>query len=466
MTIRTFFAALALASAAVAEDRLEVARLAEEFKQADAAHNGGWGESGSADSGQLGWAEGVVLQNYAALWEVTRDPHWLDQIRRHFRRIMANAADPDGDGYLSWQTKQYSCAVAFAERLSNVSDAQITPERQKITNGAAAAQCAGHSYLIEFPGGPERFRLRDCHTGQLVADDVVYQNGVKITALAPFRFQLSGRPRQGDRFLVRTIAPEALEFAVHQGMFIQPVALFIEAVRKQPELQAEFGTDAEAFLAFILRHVFEKNEQDWLDLGEAGAYRFAPRITERLPNRILPHNQYAALARAWLVLQDLAGVPPLVGRRARQMARFLHDHLELDGEHEAYRWRYYDWVEYDQTGRSGYEDTSHARLNAAFAVEAARRGVVFTERDMRRMANTWLKLMWNRDEGLPAMASGVDGRKPHTFSPLTAGWTELAQWDRQVYELARKAFAALEARKRAPQIPALLLSAKRAGVLP
>ena len=49
----------------------------------------------------------------------------------------------------------------------------------------------------------------------------------------------------------------------------------------------------------------------------------------------------------------------------------------------------------------------------SLAVEAARRGVVFTDEDMTRIANTWLKLMWNRDEEKPRMAAAVDGRKPH-----------------------------------------------------
>ena len=180
--------------------------------------------------------------------------------------------------------------------------------------------------LLEFPAGPERFHILDRDTGRLIADKVPYKSGARITQIEPFVFQLSGNTHQGDRFLIRTIAPEPLEFTVHQGMIVHPVALFIEALKTRPQLQGRFGADADLFLAFILKHVFEKNEQDWLDLGDSGGYRFQARITDRLPNRIMPHNQYAALARAWLVLKDLDGVPPLMARRASQMVRFLHNH--------------------------------------------------------------------------------------------------------------------------------------------
>ena len=343
--------------------------------------------------------------------------------------------------------------MAYAERLHNVSTADIEPASQKNTRGEAAAQCTGHTYVLEFHTGPERFRILDWNTRQVIAADEAYKDGAAITQIVPFRFKVIGRPRQGDRFLVRTVAPEPLEFAVHQGMFVYPAALFIEAVKTRPELRERFGADAEKFLAFINKHVFEKNEQDWLDMGElGGGYRFQPKLTDRFPNRIMPHNQFAALARAWLVLKDLEGAHPLMARRAEQMVRYFRSHLELDKEHNAYRWHYWDWIEYGEPGHSGYEDTSHASLTMSLAVEAARRGVLFTDEDMARIANTWLKLMWNQDEEKPRMAAAVDGREPDKFSPLMARWTELSQWDRRVYDLALKAFLP-KARKSRPAPP-------------
>ena len=454
-----------VANAGSALAQFDTTQLAEAYKAYDLALNEGKGYSESADSGTLGWGEGAVIQSYAQMWEATGDVYWLQKISEHFQRIMSAASDPDGDGFLSWNTKTYSCATARAERLHNVSEADIAPAYQKNKSGKAAAQCTGHAYIVEFHMGPDQFRILDWDTRQVVASDVAYKDGAAITQIAPFRFTVSGQPHQGDRFMVRTVAPEPLEFTVHQGMFVYPVAVFIEAVKTRPDLQERFGADAEKFLAFINKHVFEKNEQDWLDMGElGGGYRFEPKLTDRFPNRIMPHNQFAALARAWLVLKDLEGAHPLMGQRAEQMVRYFHSHLELDEEKNAYRWHYWDWIEYGQPDHSNYEDTSHASLTMSLAVVAARRGVIFTDEDMTRIANTWLKLMWNGDEEKPMMAAAVDGQVPYKFSPLAARWTELSEWDRKVYDLALKTFLAQNAEQQAHRAPVMLLCAKRAGI--
>ena len=225
--------------------QVDVATLAEAYKMHDMSLNEGKGHSESTDSGTLGWGEGAVIQTYAQMWEATEDPYWLTKIGAHFQRIMENASDPDGDGYLSWSTKTYSCAVA---------------------------------------------------------------------------------------------------------------------------------------------------------------------------------------------------------------------------QHNAYRWHDWDWIEYGQPGHSGYEDTSHAALSMSLAVEAARRGVIFADEDMKRIANTWLKVMWNQHQEKPMMAAAADGRAPHRFSPLMPRWTELSEWGRTVYDLARKAFLAQSPAQQARSAPVMLLRAKRAGV--
>ena len=295
-------AMIVVASPGGALAQIDAAKLAEAYKAYDMARNDGKGYSESADSGTLGWGEGGVIQSYAQMWEATEDAYWLAKIGEHFQRIMASASDPDGDGFLSWSTKTYSCAVAHAERLHNVSEAEIEPAYQKNMNGEAAAKCTGHTYVIEFHTGPERFRILDWNTRKVVAADVAYEDGAAITQIVPFRFKISGRPRQGDRFMVRTVAPEPIEFAVHQGMFVYPTALFIEAVKTRPELRERFGADAEKFLAFINKHVFEKNEQDWLDMGElGGGYRFQPKL-----DRPLPEPDHAA--------QPVRGAGPGVAR--------------------------------------------------------------------------------------------------------------------------------------------------------
>jgi hypothetical protein len=460
-----------IASSALAQ--LDVAALAEAYKQADAAFRDGLGHSTSPDSGTLGWSEGPTLQNYASLWEVTGDPYWLDKIRQHFHHIMATATDPDGDGYLSWHTPTYSTAVAFAERLHNVGTADIAPDRQKQTSSKLASQATGHTCLIEFQDSATTYRVRDLDTNELLVEAAPYESGAKITAIVPFTFTITGQTHQGDRFIIRTHKPIPATFAVHQGMFVYPAALFIEAVKNDPQLQAEFGDDADTFLAFINKHIFEKNEVDWLDMGElGGGYRFEPFITDRYPNRIMPHNQFGALCRAWLVLKDVQGADPRMANRAEQMVRYFYNHLHLmrsedaDDPFEWYQWYYWDWTDYGEPGHSGWEDTSHAGLTMSMAVEAARRGVIFTDADMQRIANCWLRVMYNGDEQNPKMAARVDGEGEHKFSALHGSWSRLSQWDRRAYDLALGAFESMSEAVQVRNAPTMLLVAKRAGMLP
>lgn len=465
------FLLLGLTVTTAVDADLDVDALAEAYREFDMERREGKGFSESADSATLGWAQGSIITSYINMWEATGDSYWLGKISEHFHRIMANASDPEGDGFLSWYTTRYSSVVAWAERLHNVSAAEIAPDVQKITRREEAELCTGHTYLIDFLENAESFRVLDWDTREVIADDLTH-DGVEtvVTEIAPFSFTITGATHQGDRFLVRTKAREPMRYVVHQGLFLYPVARFIETVQERPELHDQFGADAAEFLQFINRNVFEKNERDWLDMGElGGAYRCEPKITARAPNRVIPHNQYAELARVWLVLQDVEGAHPLIARRAEQMVRYFHSHLFLDEENDAYYWRYSNWIEFGEPRHHFAEDVfesyGYGNIDVAFAIEAARRGVIFTEEDMNRFVNTWLHVMWNQDTAEPLMAARVDGTTPYRHPALAAGWGQLSQWDEQVYDLALTAFLAREGADRIPVAPTILLSAARAGRL-
>ncbi len=444
--------------------QLDVAAINEAYKAYDMTRNEGLGQSLSPDSGTLGWGEGSIIQSYAQMWETTGDTYWLSKIAEHFRNIMSTATDPDGDGFLSWQTATYSCNIAHVVPMHNVSAAKIEPEdiRQNATRDVPNA--SGHSYLIEFQTDAAHYQVRDVDTQEIIAADVAYTDGMTVDQIVPFTFKITGATHQGDRFMVRTMPPEPTEFTVHQGMFAYPVALFIEAVRLNPALHEQFGADADEFMAFINHNLFEKNEQDWLEMGDlGGAYRFQPLETDRFGNRIMPHNQFGALARAWVILGNLEGAHPLMADRAEKMVRYLHSFMELDEDTNAYRWHYWDWIEDGEPGASGWEDTSHAGLTMSLAIVAARRGLIFTTEDMERIANTWIKVMWNGDEADPKMAAAVDGKEPYKFSPLSNNWSELSEWDAQVYDLALAAYNTMSPNSQTVSGPAMLLSAQRCG---
>jgi hypothetical protein len=436
---------------------LDTAARVAEFRAWDLAFHGGRGESDSSDSGVLGWGEAPWLRAYWDLYEATADLYWLDKIIDHFDRIVAHLTDPAGGGFRPWTTPTYSTALIWAAPFHNRGTATISVPTPKLFDGSQAAQVTGHQYHLEFIDS-EHLRLEDWTTPTVLQESLAYRPGEGIE-VAPFvRVVIDGPAEPGDTFYVQTVAPEPLEYLVHQGQLFYPISLFIERALTQP-LGEAYQRKAREYLQLLERQFLLRHERWWIDTGpDSGAYRFTHDWTERYPNRILPHNQYGALARTWLVLAAVSD-NPLFRRRGEAMVRNFQKALEPRGQ--AWVWHYWDWIENGQPDHSGYEDTSHAALSVGLAVEAGRRGL-FDEATMRRFAHTLLDLMWNGSLEEPTIGSRVDTREGDTF--IVNDWINLCDWEPQVFEVMWALY-----RRKSPDnpglrmlyLPALLAAQKR-----
>ena len=88
---------------------------------------------------------------------------------------------------------------------------------------------------------------------------------------------------------MQTWGPAPLEYAVHEGMILYPVAQFIELALKDPRLQGRYEEKARSYLQLIEERVLQKQERYWLDVAPGmGAYRFTVSPSERFPNRVMP----------------------------------------------------------------------------------------------------------------------------------------------------------------------------------
>lgn len=425
------------------------------FEAMDKATHDGKGLSESPDSSSLGWGESSWLGNYWTLYELTGQTRWWDKIIQHFDRMIANMSDSDGDGFKSWQTKRYSTALVRAEPLHNRGSATIRAARAKITDGDQAAKVTGHRYLIAMLDA-KRYTVRDATTAKVLVPEADYASGKPIAVATHVNVVIEGRPAQGDTFSIQTTAPEAIEYVVHQGMVLTPLARFMEAAFKRPA-DDTYHRKAKAYLAVIEKHFLHGNEKYWTDTGDgAGAYRFTTEPTERYPNRILPHNQYLALARAWMILADATG-KELFRKRTEAMARNFKRALRVvEG---AYEWHYWDWIENGQPGHSGIEDTSHGHIDVGFVVEAVRRGTVFDDQDALHLARTLLNRMWNGSTTRPMFGGRVDTKEGKAL-PLV-DWVDLCRWDPKVLDLVATAVTDRYAVKQKPDYYIPLLAAKK-----
>lgn len=395
------------------------------YQMWDLAHRNGQGSSDATTSGAVGWNESSFLRAYMHCYHVSRDPYWLDKMVAHVDRILAAQHDRNGDGFLAWDDVTYSVGLVDVVRATGAEGLSLTPEKQRENVTAQGRQVTGHRYAVELPTAAT-VTVTDLDTkavllaaapyaGQLVLDIFAGRSYPDLKAAraakAAAPLTLSGPGRAGARFELATVAAQPVEFVVHDGMAAYPIAQFIEAVMTRADLPAGLRVKADAYAEWLWRHVYQKWARYWRAMGDAGAYTFTENITERYPGFLLPHNQYLALARAYLVLQAIDGLPHRqeYRDRATRMARYFQQHLRpaLDGR--AYVWNYWDPPENERAAIRAYpEDMSHATIDVGFVCEAADRGIVFGRDDVLKIARTFTDVAGHGDPQQP-QAFRVDG---------------------------------------------------------
>ncbi len=418
----------------------EIPGMIYRYQLSDALYREGIGKSDATTSGGLGWGENGYLRRYMMCYLVTQDTYWLDKVIDHFDRMIANLSDHDDDGLLSWQDPVYSVALVEAvvlERTAVGIEVKTPNGDRRVYYRKGGKDITGHDYLLEFTA-PDEFKVTDL-TDDVEMGVVKYEDPTTFDLVPGTKLVVSGAGVQGAMILVRTTAPEACEYQVHDGMVTYPVAQFIEQVRMRDDLDEKYQQKADEYLKLLHEHFIMRWEKTWMQVApDAGVYVFTDNPTQRFPFYSLPHNQYLAPARTCLVLADVEGYEgaELCAKRARNMANYFKQNLKLT-EEEAYVWNYWDPLPHEDVGRH-IEDISHGTIDIGFAIEARHRGVVFTEEDLERLARTFVDVMWNGDEENPRFGARVDtseGDKGAWWE-----WIQLAEADHRVWELAMAIF--------------------------
>ncbi|MCD6350560.1 MAG: hypothetical protein J7M26_00465 [Armatimonadetes bacterium] len=427
----------------------EAPALLEKYKAWDASYNKGLGFSDKPSSGSLAWAEARFLRNYMMAYDASGDRYWLRKVVDHFDRMVANLSDSDGDGFLAWSDVAYSVGIARVLPPPKPVSFTVSPSEVKVWYRQGGKDFTGHTYRLQFADA-KTLRVLDLTAGKTLAT-LSYHDGLVLDQIpgAKFKVKGTGRPRQYVDII--TLAPQHCEFQVHDGMITYPIALFIETVWHDKNLQPEFKAKADAYAKLLHDHFLLKWERTWKNVGDAGLYCFTMNLTQRYPGYSLPHNQYLALARTWLVMADQPGVPDrdLYRERAVRMARYFKQHLQLVGN--AYKWNYWDCLPGEGI-RGSTEDYSHATIDISFVIEACKRGVVFTRKDMLRFARTWVDVMWDGNREKPGFGRNV-GTKGSDKSAWWE-WVQLGQFDRRAYHLAMMVFEA--SKQSTAMVPSIL----------
>jgi len=353
---------------------------------------------------------------YVKCYRVSADTYWLDKIVDHFDRMIANLSDPDGNGYLGWNTTTYTDALGWPTAgKDNKGDATIEPELVRARNNK---QVTGHTYIIEF-NAQDKFSVTDTTADALVAGDAAYKSGQQIAVIPGIKVAIAGKPALGDTFEVRTEAVIAREGVCHDGVITYPIALFIEAVKKSEALYERYGEKTDQYADLLQNHFLKKWEHVWVEPAE-------------IPNTVrpIPHNQYLALGRTYLVMAAVADEPEAAHYRdvAEKMGRYFKSKLRLTGQ--AYTFAYWDPVE--ELSESA-DDVSHGGLSLSFCIEAANRDIVFSKQDMDRFAHTLLDQVWNGSLEDPQFSRRVNGEGAQSSAGIL--WPELCRYNDDLWKL-------------------------------
>jgi len=215
----------------------------------------------------------------------------------------------------------------------------------------------------------------------------------------------------------------------HNGMITFPIARWTYLVRRDPALRTRFGQAADRYLGLIIETA-RAFDAEWREQPD----RRAAFYHGTLIGRAVPINQQSAMGRTFVALW-LATGDRQWRARAERLARYLRNRMRKDGDR-------YVWA-YSPEGTNA-EDFSHAAINADFAFQCFRAGIVFDGADLRAIANTFKRcahirqgfhryIDGTRDVGLSLAAGrwGHFGFVDPAVRRLIADHYQRGHWDRR-----------------------------------
>ncbi|WP_127580772.1 hypothetical protein [Paenibacillus koleovorans] len=450
----------------------------------------------STEGSNLAWGESYILNSYLDLYSLTGSTSWLDKFTTHADTIVANADDIDNDGYLGWSTSTYSPVEDdnwdFETGASGDSTLPANWVRFQSTSSTAyrstdhAPQVTG-SYGVKIHTEPTGTKWQSLYQ-QLnqYAPDTLYvlrmyakTNGSAAkgrayirdkttgTVIASINFENTDWEYKTLEFRTPAAAGHILEvwlghqtytvpggiayydnvkvsakvpYMVHDGMIGTAIAKFVRLIHQKPALQAAYLSNANTYQDLLEDHIIPRWESSsyigntWASIsGTTGFYKQSTKYDAFAHGSTwtyLPYNQALAFINMLIVMYDVNGNATYLDR-ARKASQYFKNSLTANGT--AYSWNY-------SYSSSGKEDTSHANIDLALALEMYRHGEIFTAADMDKFTDALTEHMWNGSLTAPVATKYVNGTGDSSFTKYMSVWTELSQFDKRVFNISSEQF--------------------------
>ncbi|MGG1519261.1 hypothetical protein ABE504_27940 [Paenibacillus oryzisoli] len=447
-------------------------------------------------SGDLAWEESYLLESYLDMYNVTKSTTWLDKMTSHVDTVIGNASDPDGDGYLGWDTGRYSPPLisngSFETAVSGDSTMAASWTRWQSTSSTAyrfvsptppagtygfALLTNGTQWLKIYqnitkyepgkrlhlmlmgktsgsPAGGQAY-IWDATTSSKICNlDInstaweYYQASCTAPAQAGHQLQVwlghQNYTYTNGVFLVDDVrVGQAYQFVVHDGAITLPIAKFIKLIHETPALQSAYQTKANSYQTFIENEVVPKWENSsyygntWVNSGTTeGYYKFSSlrdTYVNNNPGDIVPYNMMLVFADMLQTMYDVNGNASYLDK-AKRMNTYWKNRLTANGT--AYNWKY-------SVLQTVAEDTSHGNIDIASAINMFNRSssLVFDGTDMEKFTDTLMLKMWNGSLTSPTVRQYVDGTGNTTSnSKYLFSWLGFSQFNYDVWKIGAEQY--------------------------
>lgn len=248
---------------------------------------------------------------------------------------------------------------------------------------------------------------------------------------------------------------------VGDGILFNGILDFALLVSEDKTLKSKYADKVKLYTELAKKHLIEKNDKrgTWREDGPIGGYVSYEKYMEpgslkewKYGSEVIksglshPFNKQNDLGQVCLQIYRLTG-EKFYRDRAEKIFLRMKRQLQLTDNH--YEWNYWEpfgpwdvklekndfahWVGINPS--AGYQSREVAQM-----VDAYHTGVVFDETDIKRLINTHLNVMWNKDRENPAftnsyIAHGIETTNKKNGSATGTLWTSLLDFDQTIREL-------------------------------
>lgn len=457
----------------------------------------------TSDSAFLAWGESYLINSYLDMYDLTKSTAWLDKFKTHADAILANASDPDGDGYLGWTTGRYSPqAIANGDFETAGSDSLTPASWTRFQSTSSTAYRSGASGDYAPPGTCSS----DTYGFVLKTNGTSWQKlyqGFSYVPNTKYQLTLSaktngsaamGRAYIHDRTTNTILASITIDdtswgsykaefttpaaghtlevwlghmsytvtggiayfdnvglapsypFLVHDGMIGLPIAKFVKLVNENATALSAYATTANTYRSFLETEVVPKWQTSASQVGNTWV-------------GVSSTTGYYKESTKIDAFATSTTLDPLPYNQFLIFAQMLNTLYDVNGNADyldkAKKMNQYFKNSLTANGTAynwnyaGYstsvEDTSHGNIDVDASLDMFNDGLIYSGTDMDKFTDTLTVKMWNQSNTAPSLHNYVNGGQGSLcadgiYKTDMPSWIKLAQFDNQAWKIAAYQF--------------------------